>query len=228
MESEVVDLSTLEPGFSKNPYPIFATLRESGPARRVVLHGLPAWLVTRFEDAERLLTDQRVSNDPRHASQELRQAAPWVFANTAVGLSSMMLQLDPPDHTRLRRLVSKVFTARRVEDLRPRVEEITASLVTSFASRGRVELVGEFATPLPITVISELLGVPPADQEDFRRWSTVVLSGSQEPGVAAEAFGSVHLYLTSLIERKHETALSESAGGERAGLLDAVAGRPDI
>jgi cytochrome P450 len=219
MESEVVDLSTLEPEFSKDPYPIFATLRESGPARRVVLHGLPAWLVTRFEDAERLFTDQRVSNNPQHASEELKQAAPWVFANTAVGLSSMMLQLDPPDHTRLRRLVSSVFTARRVEDLRPRVEEITASLVASFAPRGRVELVSEFAAPLPIKVISELLGVPPPDQEDFRRWSTVVLSGSKEPGVAAEAFGSVHRYLTSLIESKHETALrlaAEAAGGAHA------------
>ena len=157
MEPDVLDLSTLEPGFGIDPYPTYAQLRDSAPVRRVLLHGLPAWLATRFDDAERLLTDPRVSNNPDHASQELRQAAPWVFANTAVGLSRMMLQLDPPDHTRLRRLVSKVFTARRIEGLRPRVEQITADLVRSFAPRGQVELIGEFATPLPITVISELL-----------------------------------------------------------------------
>jgi cytochrome P450 len=224
MESDCLDLSSLEPGYTRDPHPIYAQLRADAPVRRVLLHGLPAWLVTRFDDAERLLTDPRVSNSPQSASKALRDTAPWVFANAEVGLGKMMLQLDPPDHTRLRRLVSKVFTARRVDRLRPRVEEITAELVRAFAPTGRVELISEFATPLPIRVISELLGVPGDEQDDFRRWATVVLAEPQETDVVLEAFGSIHRYLTELIAHKRQAGSQLAApAADGADLLLALA-----
>jgi cytochrome P450 len=224
MEADALDLSGLQPGYSTDPYPIYANLRASAPARRVLLNGLPAWLITRYEDAERVLGDPRVSNDPRHASQAVKVAAPWVFASAGAGLGRMMLLTDPPDHTRLRRMVSKVFTARRVEALRPRVEEITAQLLGSFATRGEVELIGEFATPLPVTVISELLGVPGDERDDFLTWSTTVLAGSPEPDAAMAAFTSIHRYLADLVARKQHDSIHQADGlAQTADLLTALA-----
>jgi cytochrome P450 len=106
MQQESVDLSLIRPDFTRDPYTTYARLRQDSPVCRVVYHGLPGWLVTRYDDVQRLLTDPRVSNDPRHASSEVRAAAPWAFADEALGLSRHILHSDPPDHTRLRRLVA--------------------------------------------------------------------------------------------------------------------------
>lgn len=118
-----------------------------------------------------------------------------------------MLSTDPPDHDRLRRLVSKAFTARRIERLRPRVTEITASLLDAMPDRGEVDLLQVFAFPLPITVICELLGVPSRDRDEFRAWTQAILShgGTPEgPGAAATAMAS---YFTALVadKRAHPT-----------------------
>ena len=122
-------------------------------------------------------------------------------------LDTHMLSTDPPDHDRLRRLVSKAFTARRIERLRPRVTEITASLLDAMPDRGEVDLLQVFAFPLPITVICELLGVPSRDRDEFRAWTQAILShgGTPEgPGAAATAMAS---YFTALVadKRAHPT-----------------------
>jgi cytochrome P450 len=113
-----------------------------------------------------------------------------------------MLSTDPPDHDRLRRLVSKAFTARRIERLRPRVTEITASLLDAMPDRGEVDLLQVFAFPLPITVICELLGVPSRDRDEFRAWTQAILShgGTPEgPGAAAMAMAT---YFTAMVADK--------------------------
>lgn len=118
---------------------------------------------------------------------------------------SNMLRTDPPDHTRLRRLVSKAFTARRVGELRPRVQEITDRLLDDVVAAGRAELVADFALPLPVTVISELLGVPVEDRHDFQRWTDDMLLRRAEmpdPAVVNAAWEQMRSYLTKLLEAK--------------------------
>ncbi|RKN03585.1 cytochrome P450 family protein [Streptomyces radicis] len=226
MTRDVLDLSALEPAYSIDPYPVYAESRGAAPIRRVTLRGLPGWLVTRYEDVERLFTDPRLSKDRVHTDPAIRKAAPWEFADESMGLSRHMLQLDPPEHTRLRRVVSAVFTARRVKALAPRVEQITDELLASFEARGNVELIEEFATPLPIVVIMGMLGIPLEDQHAFRAWTTTVMSGPDDPQDAVDAFGSIHRYLTELVDsRKAAAARSGSAAtseAEHRDLLDAL------
>ena len=138
----------------------------------------PIWWVTRYEDAEAvLLDDERFVRDPRLA------LTPDELAGFGAGLpdsmafiNSNMLERDGDDHRRLRRLVSKAFTPRMIERLRPRIQEIADGLIDPVASTGEMELVSSFAFPLPITVIAELLGVPPADRDRFREWSNAMVS----------------------------------------------------
>jgi cytochrome P450 len=189
-----------EPAVLADPHPALAALRESGPVHRVDMRmGLPVWMVTRYDDVLAALSDPRLSNDPHHAD-----------ALTAVlrgdFLSRSMIGTDPPSHTRLRRLVSKAFTARRVEGLRPRVQEITDTLLDRITPRGGADLVGEFALPLPVTVIGELLGVPEADRDRFRIWTDEMLDrpfdlGSDMARVTA-ARKQMHDYLADLVAAK--------------------------
>ena len=153
-------------------------LRATHPVCQVVLpDGTPIWLVTRYDDARRALTDPRLSN---------RLARGKSLGNEDSPTSQHMLVSDPPDHSRLRRLVSAGFTARRVERLEPRVAAIAETLLDEMADHDEVDLIDEYAFPLPIQVICELLGVPPADRDDFRAWSNAVVTGalSRDPALA--------------------------------------------
>jgi cytochrome P450 len=113
-----------------------------------------------------------------------------------------MLNSDPPDHTRLRRLVGKAFTTRRIEELRPRIEQITEELLDAMAGKDEVDLLDAFAFPLPITVICELLGVPQDDRDDFRIWSNRLVSGSEAAELVSQAAASMAEYLTKLVAAK--------------------------
>ncbi|MEV4643777.1 cytochrome P450 [Saccharopolyspora sp. NPDC049357] len=150
--------------------PIYARLREQEPLSRVKLpYGEEAWLATRYEDVKVVLGDPRFSR-----AETMERDEPRLRPRQQVG---GILSMDPPDHTRLRRLVAKAFTQRRVEKLRPRTQDIADDLVSSMIERGGpVDLVEGFALPLPITVICELLGVPVEDRADFRVWSDAFLS----------------------------------------------------
>ena len=186
------ELDLSDPAFHADPHPVYARLRRTDPVRRVALPGGgEAWLVTRYEDARRALSDARLS-----------KAYPGAAASP---VSRHMLAVDPPDHTRLRRLVSAAFTARRVEELRPRIEEITAGLLDDMAGRDEVDLVDAFAFPLPIQVICELLGVPAGDRDAFRSWTNVIVGGPQ-PGVDhGAALGAMIGYIRDLLaaRRRH-------------------------
>jgi cytochrome P450 PksS len=162
--------------FKADPYPVFARFRAEAPVCRVrAPDPHPTWLVTRYEDVVALLKDERFIKDQRAAlTPEQKARQPWI-PSALRPLQHNMLDLDPPDHTRLRGLVHKAFTPRLVENLRGRVQEITDGLLDAVQARGRMELMRDFALPLPSIVIAELLGVPARDRHRFHRWSTALL-----------------------------------------------------
>jgi cytochrome P450 len=204
MSQQPVLLPYADPAFMADPFPLYRQLREDGPVRRAVIAGgLEAWLVTRYEDGLAALSDSRLSSDVRDASDpRLLERLP---ATERESMLRTMLRSDPPDHTRLRRLVSKAFTARRVAELRPRVQEITDRLLDAIVPAGKADLVEDFALPLPVTVIGELLGVPVADRHDFQRWTDdMILQGGEPPDPARidRAWRQMRSYLTRLLEEK--------------------------
>jgi cytochrome P450 len=186
--------------FEDDPHQIYEQLRLDGPIRPVVLPtGGTGWLVTRYDDVRRLLGDPRLSKGGVVSPIGYLVDLP---DDIQQGLTRHMLTADPPDHTRLRRLVTAGFTTRRIEALRPRVQEIADELLDEMAGRARVDLIDEFAFPLPLQVICELLGVPIADRVEFREWSNVIVAGiaarEQLPGAMTSMLG----YLRELIARK--------------------------
>ncbi|MBV7700156.1 cytochrome P450 [Streptomyces sp. TRM70350] len=204
MSQQPVLLPYSDPAFVADPFPLYRQLREDGPVRRAIIAGgLDAWLVTRYEDGLAALSDPRLSSDVRDASDpRLMEQLPEFERES---MMSNMLRSDPPDHTRLRRLVSKACTARRVAELRPRIQEIADRLLDAVVPAGRAELVADFALPLPVTVISELLGVPVDDRYDFQRWTDdMLLRGERlpDPVVVNEAWQRMRAYLTKLLESK--------------------------
>jgi cytochrome P450 len=204
MSQQPVPLPYADPAFLADPFPLYRRLREAGPVRRVVIAGgLEAWLLTRYEDGLAALSDPRLSSDVRDASDPRLVGQLPEFERES--MMSSMLRSDPPDHTRLRRLVSKAFTARRVAGLRPRVQEITDRLLDAVAPAGRADLVADVALPLPVTVICELLGVPADDRRDFQRWTDAMLVRGEtmpDPAVVDEAWRRMHAYVTKHLETK--------------------------
>ena len=154
-----------------DPFPVFADARDLGPVHEVTLaDGHEAWLVVRYDEARALLNDPRLSKDMHAAMASNAEVVAEGLPGPA--FARHMLVVDPPDHTRLRRLVSSAFSVRRIEGLRPHVQSIVDDLLDDIASRGpdaRVDLVASFAFPLPFTVICELLGVPHDDRAALGR-----------------------------------------------------------
>lgn len=177
----------------------FDAQRAAGLLRIQMPYGEPAWLATRYVDVRLLLGDKRFSRAEatRHDEPRLRPL------NSQPGA---MLSMDAPAHTRLRGAISKTFTSRRVQQLRPRARQIAEGLVDDLTARGApVDLVDAFALPLPVTVICELLGVPTEDRGRFRHWTDDILSTS---GLSAEesarSFEELLSYIRGLIPGKRE------------------------
>jgi cytochrome P450 len=202
----VTDAEKLGPEYFQDPRAVHERLREQRPVASVVMpDGMPAWLVTRYSDARAALADPRIIKDWRKLIPAGTETD-WMSSAQAA-LSVHMLNTDPPDHERLRRLVNKAFTPRQVERLRPRVEAITASLLDAppFATlpeRGEVDLLGTFCFPLPVTVIGELLGVPAEDHDRFRAWSAMAVSSVGDPADYQAAALAMLEYFGALIAAK--------------------------
>jgi cytochrome P450 len=171
-----VDL--FDPEFQANPYPAYAGLRSEAPVHRMTLpDGRGVWLVTRYEDVSAVLKDERFVKDWRNAMtpEQLAQIPP--IPEVMKPLTRNMLDTDPPDHERLRSLVQKAFTPRLIERMRPRIQAIADELLDAVQDRGEMDLIDDYAFPLPITVIAELLGVSAEDRNRFREWSNAAVSG---------------------------------------------------
>ncbi|MEU3921516.1 cytochrome P450 [Streptomyces sp. NPDC029004] len=184
---------------SADPYAAYTRLREAGPVHRIAgTDGLPAWLITRYDDVRQALADPRLSLDKRNA-------APGGYRGLALppALDANLLNMDPPDHTRIRRMVSRAFTPRRVAQLREPIRKTADQLLDAIAPHGRADLIASYAAPLPITVICDLLGVAPQDRRDFRVWTDVLVAPDPaEPTRAKEAIGTLLAFFTQLIARK--------------------------
>ncbi|WP_231626730.1 cytochrome P450 family protein [Streptomyces apocyni] len=222
-------LDPADADFARDPYPYYARLRAQGPAVRTPLsNGTHAWLVTGYQAARAVLADPRFSNVP--APRAGRPKPDSAAERARACLARHMLNLDAPDHNRLRRLVTGAFTPRRVDALRPRIEGLVGPLVADVRARldrdGVADLVDTFAFPLPVLVIAELLGIPEADRTSLREWTYRVGSpaDSLAPGEVEEAWGSLHGYFTELIAQKRRSPgddlFSVLVHEEREGALD--------
>ncbi|MET8009338.1 cytochrome P450 [Streptomyces sp. NPDC005271] len=183
----------------EDPYRTLAALREAGPVHRITgTDGRPAWLVTRYEDVRQALADPRLSLDKRNA-------APGNYSGFSLppALDTNLLNMDPPDHTRVRRLVVKAFTPGRVEKMREPVRRVADELLDAIEPDGRADLLVTYAGQLPIIVICDLLGVPQRDRRDFRAWSDALITPDPaRPQVAREAVGGMLHFYTGLVESK--------------------------
>ncbi|MEU2617813.1 cytochrome P450 [Streptomyces sp. NPDC007157] len=182
-----------------DPYAVYARLREAGPVHRFAgTDGLPAWLVTRYEDVRQALADPRLSLDKAHAK-------PGGYRGLALppALDANLLNMDPPDHTRVRRLVSQAFTPRRIALLREPVRRTADALLDAVEPLGRTDLIAGYAAPLPIAVICELLGVAEEDRPDFRSWTdALVIPDPARPERAKEAVKALLTFFAGLLARK--------------------------
>ncbi|MFI2710925.1 cytochrome P450 [Micromonospora sp. NPDC018662] len=201
--------------FAADPYPTFARLRAQRPVCPVRSPRFDSWLITRFEDARAALTDPRLSKDLYGPDRHFLR----IFGPNSEGLNRNMLNSDPPEHTRLRRVVSQAFAPRRIEALRPRVATTVEHLIDKMAPRGEADLMRDFAIPLPMTVICELLGVPPADHDRVLDWTQVIrTSGStsrppeEERAAVQEAQAQLHRYLTDLVRAKRDDPADDIIG----------------
>ncbi|AKN73785.1 cytochrome P450 [Streptomyces sp. PBH53] len=193
---QVLDLSEWGEQLRRDPHPVYARLRELGPVHRVRLPAADGhydtWLVVGYQEVRAALTDPRLANDgSRSGARPLDEEL----------IGKYLLLADPPQHTRLRGLVARAFTMRRVEELRPRIQRITDDLLDEMLPRGRADLIDALAYPLPITVICELLGIPEMDRTEFRKMSTELVAPTS---AEAEHDATVRLaeYFTGLIEDK--------------------------
>jgi cytochrome P450 len=178
IEAEDVFLNPFEDGFFDDPYAQYRRLRELRPVHQ---SPLGPWTLTRYEDCSRLLRDPTLSVEERHSAYNGRDA---MFEAAGVERRNRgtraILNLDPPDHTRIRRLVSKAFTPRRVEALLPRVHALVGGMLDVVEGRGEMDVISDLAFPLPFAVISEMLGMPEADRLLLREWSHTLVT-SLEP-----------------------------------------------
>ncbi|MEU6749554.1 cytochrome P450 [Spirillospora sp. NPDC046719] len=187
--------------------PALAGLRKRPLCRIRLPYGEPAWLATRYEDVKVVLGDPRFSRAAATGRDEPR-------SRLHIGSPGSLLRQDPPEHSRLRRLVAKAFTARRVELLRPRTRRIAGDLAARMRAQGPpADLVEDFALPLPITVICELLGVPVEDRTDFRLWSDAFLSTTRfTRDEVTEYVGRMRDYMAGLVAEHRETPRDDLIG----------------
>lgn len=202
---------TLDDVFSHqhNPYPYYAQLREQGPLSHFSWRGVDMWLATTYDDAITILKDPRFTLDRRKlVAAEDRQTAEKKPAYVPLLGMPHLLSTDAPDHTRLRTLVSKAFTPRMIEQMQPHVQQITDTLLDAVQERGEMDLIADFAFPLPITVILDMLGIPTTHRQQFRMWTQAMVQGAsrapgtEEPGRAAEE--SFVNYIKTLIAERRE------------------------
>jgi cytochrome P450 len=186
--------------FKANPFPLLATLRATEPVFRTHLPDktkTPVWLVTRYGDVFTLLKDERFPKNRRSAlTPEQIRKLPWAPPMFRP-LERNMLDLDQPDHTRLRALVHKAFTPTLVEQMRRRVQALADELLEGAARRNEMDLISDYALPLPMTIITEILGVPTGDRHKFHKWSKAVVSLSS-PNATARVIPSVWMFIRYL------------------------------
>ncbi|MFI9834818.1 cytochrome P450 [Streptomyces sp. NPDC051913] len=194
------ELVVMGPEFKADAPRRFARLRAKGPIHRAQFFpGLTGWIVVDYDLARAALTHPALLKDPEPAAAML-EAVGFLGHKRGTGFGGQMLEADPPEHTRLRRLVSGVFSPKRSAAMEPRITQIANELIDAMPSSGELDLVPSFTAPLPVTVIAELLGIPESDRQDFRRWTALAFQvGHPE---YATAVASLHGFLRQLVQDK--------------------------
>src|SRR5258708_24061049 len=200
----------------RDPIACAAHLREQGPLVRLTapLGRGDGWIATGYDDAIAILKDPRFVKDIQKLAPSRDEQAPTneraSVMDRFLAFRRDMLSVDPPDHTRLRSLVSKAFTPRMIEQLRPRIQQIADELLDTAQVQGRMDLIADFAFPLPITVISEMLGIPIADRSRFRSWSQTIVTGTAgpEPEKAFATLAEFVQYIKTLLSENREDPCS--------------------
>jgi cytochrome P450 len=196
--------------FVADPHAFYAILRSRRPAHFVRFdNGLYGWLITRYDDARLVLADPRLSKDPRNAPQDWQEAGRGKPLEDRSGLGTHLLTLDPPDHTRMRSAVSGFFLRHRLTAMQRVIERTVDALIDQLAPVAEGDLIARFAVPLQMTVICEILGIPPAHRQDFGRWCDDVVSSRPDDSSAshdgqarAEALRNLMGYIGGIIEEK--------------------------
>lgn len=223
-------------GSLENPYPIYSVIRTVRPVLEVPVPnyaGPGAWMLTRYRDVHSVLRDPRFSVERLRAPlmRDNLDRMPEFLRQSATGMRSMLV-MDPPDHTRVRKLVNKAFTPKRVAALRGHIEAIVRELADEAQAKGTFDLIHDVAEPLPAIVIAELLGVPAEDHRQFRQWSSAMINGFGSPNAearatSAEAARQVFDYLADVIAARRRTPREDlisamiAAQEERDALTDA-------
>jgi cytochrome P450 len=204
IEPEPIDLGSA--AHKAAAHEVYARLRNEVPICKIKLAlGQQGWLVTRYEDVSSLLKDERLVKDPANALTPDMLAKQPKIPKFLTPLTRNMLGMDDPDHARLKKLVQAGFTPKRMDRLVGRTEDIAERLIHNLKGQAKFDLIQAFALPLPVTVISELLGVPEADRAKFARWSQVLLSapaGSWRVVLSLPGMINFVRYLRKLIAMK--------------------------
>jgi cytochrome P450 len=161
-----IDYNPFAAEVKENPYPYYARLRAEAPAYQVEPFGF--WVISRYEDVVHVLRSPQLFSSSAMGTGMLMGGYEGPQVSTVIGS-------DPPEHTRLRGVVNRAFTPQRIAGFEPRISEITDELLGAVQDRGEFDLVEDFAIPLPVTVIAELLGVEPSRRRDFKRWSNAIV-----------------------------------------------------
>ncbi|MBO0853677.1 MAG: cytochrome P450 [Nocardia sp.] len=226
-ETDTAELELIDAAdFHSDPHRYYDRWREYGPVRHVKFthnHGVECWVVVGYAEARAALADPRLLKNTTDTLRVFRRLGSSIMStDDAQSLNQHMLNSDPPDHTRLRRLVNKAFTTRRVAALRPRIEQITDELLTAMTGRDEVDLLQAFAIPLPVTVICELLGVPFEDREAFQAWTKILVGAGGPMADRERASSEMTDYLANLLSRKRVqpaedllSVLANDAGEDR-------------
>ena len=212
-----------DPAFRADPYPLYRRLREENPIHAGPIGGL---VLTRHADCLHVLRHPAASSDERKGEMFEAMAAAGEI-DQELADNRPFLFLDPPDHTRLRRLVSKAFTPKTIERLRPRVQQLVDELLDARIETGTIELIEDLAYPLPVQVISELLGVPPEDHERFKGWSRDLARGLDPdfilpPDVLAKRDEAIQAFSAYFLE-----LIAEHRRSPRDDLLSALVAAED-
>ncbi|GAB2766603.1 cytochrome P450 family protein [Streptomyces bullii] len=184
----------------KDPYRVYQRLRSTSPVHPIAgPDGTTAWLVTRYDDVRQALLDPRVSLDKRHSTDGYTGFA------LPPALDANLLNMDPPDHTRIRRLVSRAFTPSRIQQLRGPIRKTADQLLEALGEHGHTDLIASYAAPLSITVICDLLGVPDRHRVDFRGWTNALIAPDPaHPAAARDAIAAMLGFFTELLADKRQ------------------------
>lgn len=213
--------------FAWHAYEHYAELRRQSPVHRLIQpDGSEVWLVTRYEDVRAALADPRLSRDDRLIQRVLKDEVivPEV-GQTQFRAATDMLSRDAPEHTRLRRLVSRAFTSRRIERLRPAIEDLTERLLDEMDGAGEVDLLATLAYPLPITVTCDLVGVPHSDRERLRVLTEQIFStaeGKVSDETQAESWAALHQYVSDLVQATAPLVRSDIPVDDQPSLTHAL------